>query len=159
MAYAPRVHARQTLHSLPPRRDVPVLYHASEWGAEIVAAGEIRGSPIEVRADLSHNRQHHGIVGISTTRDYWFATMYAPCVFVLDRNLVRATFRTVCRAEGAYGEDDYRIEAEELVIAPRLTLGRHCISILLDRNVAHWEDSAAIMAHPIFGGLCVGQHG
>lgn len=148
-----------TVHRLPPRRGTTVLYHASEWGAEIVAAGEIKGRAIEVRADLVHNRQHHGIVGISTTRDYWFATMYAPCVFVLDRGRIRSTFPTACRAEGAYGEEDYRIEAEELVIAPGLPLDRHCLAILLDRGVAHWEDSAAIMAHPLFAGFCLGQHG
>ena len=139
---------------------VPVVYHASEWGAEIVRDGEIRGAPIEVRADLVHNRQHHGTVGISTTRDLWFARMYAPCVFVLDWNAIRSRFRTVPRAEGAYGEDDYRLEAEELVIAPGLPLDRYCLGILLDRSVIRTDpDHAPVILHPAFAGYVEGQHG
>lgn len=144
---------------LPPQRTGRVLYHATEWGAEIADANEIRGAPIQVREDLIHNRQHHGVIGTSTTRDYWFAIMYAPCVFVLDHDRIGQAFRTVPRAEGAYGEEDYRIEAEELVIADRMPLDRYCLTILLDRNVAHWQDSRTIMAHPLFGGFCIGQHG
>ncbi len=137
-----------------------VVYHATEWGAEIVRDGYIRGAPIEVRADLVHNRQHHGTVGISTTRDLWFARMYAPCVFVLDLNAVRSRFRTIPRAEGAYGEEDYRIEAEELVIAPGLALDRYCLGILLDRGVRRTDpDHAAVILHPAFVGYVQGQHG
>lgn len=139
---------------------MPVVYHASEWGAEIVRDGEIRGGPIEVRDDLVHNRHHHGMIGISTTRDLWFARMYAPAVFVLDWNAVRSRFRTVPRAEGAYGEHDYRLEAEELVIAPSLPLERYCLGILLDRGVRRTDpDHAPVILHPAFAGYVEGQHG
>lgn len=139
---------------------MPVVYHASEWGAEIVRDGEIRGGPIEVRADLVHNRQHHGMIGISTTRDLWFARMYAPAVFVLDWNAVRSRFRTVPRAEGAYGEHDYRLESEELVIAPALALDRYCLGILLDRGVRRTDpDHATVIRDPAFAGYVQGQHG
>jgi len=139
---------------------MPVVYHASEWGAEIVRDGEIRGGPIEVRDDLVYNRHHHGMIGISTTRNLWFARMYAPAVFVLDWNAVRSRFRTVPRAEGAYGEHDYRLEAEELVIAPSLPLERYCLGILLDRGVRRTDpDHAPVILHPAFAGYVEGQHG
>ncbi len=134
------------------------VYHASEWGSEIVADGEIRGSPIEVRADLVHGRDQHGTTGISTTRDFWFACLYAPCVFVIDLERVMQRFPIVLRAEGAYGEHDYRLESEELILTPGLPLDRYCLAIWLDRGFRTDPDSQKIIGHPAFAGFFAGHH-
>lgn len=141
-----------------PDRATPVVYHSSEWGQEIVSDGEIRGAPIKVRDDLVHGREHHGVQGISTSRDFWFATLYAPCVFVLDWNRIRQRFRTIARAEGAYGEHDYRLESEELIVTPGLALERYCVAIWLDQGFYDDPESRGIMAHPLFAGMFAGGH-
>lgn len=143
--------------------DQSLLFHATDWAPEILSEGFIRGNPIKMADHVKGSRHHLGVTGICATRCSHFARLFAPAVLLLDQAAIRMRFRSLPRAEGAYDpandHGDFRIEAEQLIIAERLPLSTYCRGLWLCSSRLSVSDYKPVIASPLFRGFFKGHHG
>lgn len=134
----------------------PVVYHSTDWAPEIISSGVIRGKTLEMPDYVKGARGQIGMTGIHVTRSLWFAKAYATVIFALDWTKLKHRYRMIQRAEGAYDEahphGDYRLEAEEFIVAPEIQLDRYLLGIWMSEERRGDEEFSKITKHPLFRG-------
>jgi hypothetical protein len=133
----------------------PVVYHSTDWGPEIVASGIIKGNPIRLLGHIKHARAQEGLTGVCVTRSMWFAKAYASVIFAIDLSKVRQRYKLIQRAEGAYDEahdGDYRLEAEEFILCPKLDLDQYLRAIWMSEERRGDDEFEPVAQHPLFKG-------
>ena len=143
----------------------PCLFHATEWGPEIIADNAILGNStinpqerLTKASDLRFDAEHHSLQGICVTRSFYFAQQFSDVIFALDREAIAHHHKILLRAEkDAYDlaneHGDFRIEAEEFIVASKLDLNAHLLAIWLKDDHQRTPEYWNVIAHPKFAGI------
>ena len=145
-------------------RRTPHVYHSTDFGPEILETGQIAAnstirpnSHTQKAGDLRFDSAEPGIRGVCVTRSFHFARLFSPCIFALDLRKIRYRFRMLPRAEQdaydlANDHGDYRIEAEEFIVCPGLSLDHFLLGIWLLDEYRLKNDYQPLISHCLFKG-------